>query len=511
MINKTRGLQRLAFFGFLLSSLALSPQLQAASTTNIFRLHLLSEPNSLSPFAQSTSMGGYLFSQVHAPLVKLLNGKIIDNTAQCSIINPRQVRCQLLPGMAWSDGIALKAEDYLRCFRQMLDPKTLAPQAYLLKSVAGAEDILSGKKDPDKLGIKATQNTLIFELANADTEFIYNLAQPVLTACRESQKLNPQNFAGPYSGPYQVESWRSRESVTLTPNRFWPGFETRPKIEFRFVQEDSVALQMYQKGELDFLRRLPTLYIPQFKDKAEFHRIPQFRFDYIGFAESLRSFSNLRQALTEALNFDELSTIFFAKPRPGCVGGEDFQQLPKICQNSDWKNPQRGQDDFAKIKKLELTYSQQGGEDHQRAMEWMQAQWKSHLNLKVDIQSLENKIFLERLKNKRLQMFRKGLAPWRPTCRAVLENFVQNADENYIDWSSKEFDKRVLQMKSLSPSNPKYTELCRKSFAELVEKFHLIPMGPIYFSILAKPDWQGWTLNELNQLDLTKLHLVKSP
>ena len=40
----------------------------------------------------------------------------------------------------------------------------------------------------------------------------------------------------------------------------------------------------------------------------------------------------------------------------------------------------------------------------------------------------------------------------------------------------------------------------------LMKNYFLIPLGAIHFSMLAKPEFTGWKLNQMNQLDLSNLH-----
>ena len=122
-----------------------------------------------------------------------------------------------------------------------------------------------------------------------NSEFLYNLANPLLSPSSDYEKAT--------SGPYELISWEPKHKITLRPNPYFSlGHPQRPNIEFYFVAEDTVALNLYEKNELDFLRRLPTLYIPKFKNRSDFFAIDQFRFDYYGFSPSLKDQPKIRWA-----------------------------------------------------------------------------------------------------------------------------------------------------------------------------------------------------------------------
>ncbi|MBL7687019.1 MAG: hypothetical protein JNJ49_03220, partial [Bdellovibrionaceae bacterium] len=46
---------------------------------------------------------------------------------------------------------------------------------------------------------------------------------------------------------------------------------------------------------------------------------------------------------------------------------------------------------------------------------------------------------------------------------------------------------------------------CTAAVRYLIETARIIPTGPIHFAILAKPDFAGWTISPMNQLDLRRL------
>ena len=89
-------------------------------------------------------------------------------------------------------------------------------------------------------------------------------------------------------------------------------------------------------------------------------------------------------------------------------------------------------------------------------------------------------------------------AAWRRHISA--ENFIRLDDKRY-----EELVHKVAKAKS----GPKAKTACREAVEYLMNRFLIIPLGEMYFNILAKPQFQGWDLNELNQLDLTDLREVQ--
>jgi oligopeptide transport system substrate-binding protein len=474
----------------------------AAAPEREFRLHLLSEPASLDPTAQINSNSGYLLQQLSAPLLSLRKGSLHPAAGACHFVDKKflQVRCRILAGKKWSDGRPLSAEDYVFALKKWLDPQQKKTLADMFFSIKNAQSFSEGKVPFSQVGIRASKpNQLDFDLQQRDPEFLFTLAHPLFTALRPEQSFDAQSV---WPGPYTIESWTPRRHYLLKPNSHWHDHELRPKIRFRFVQEDSVALQMYRKKELDYLRRLPTLNIAEFKSSKDYHEVTQFRADYYGMLDTETLTPSLREALGTHLDFRDLQKLFQAQHRPGCF------YLP-FAQNGPECLPfkQNAQADFSQTPPLTFTFSKQAGEDQQRAFEWLQSEAKKRLRLRLTLSSLETKEFFQQLDAGNLVFFRRGLSPDRPTCLSVLESFLPNSSGNHLGLKLKGLPELLTKIKrSLSISEKK--SLCNLGLKMILSTHQVIPAGSIYFSVLARPEWQGWQLNEMNHLDLSGLRFL---
>lgn len=528
----------------------------------IFRLHLVTEPSSLSPLVQRSSGSLHFLSQISAPLLTLYQGELSPFAGECRQTSGKTVRC-LIRDIHWSDGRPLRPADFIRSFRALVDPRTAAPRADLLFPVKNAREILAGKKKPETLGVRAEKNELIFSLEQEDMEFLFHLSSPILSPLRGSDptaqaiktnqkgsqpprgKTNPKTSSAGQAqehaaelrlplreippperasrehlsaGPYQVSEWIPNRRILLSPNPGFPGHEQRPQLEFQFLADDTLAQTLFERGELDFLRRLPTAAFSKWRNRPETHNIDQFRFDYIGFSPELRRHSSLVEALAQAIPFIDLQKLWSAKPTPGCPG------LPaSVLPSPDCItfNPAAAKLLISRLQvahkeandvlpNLSLKFSRAGGDDHSRSMEFLQAKWREILGLKVGLEQVDHKLFLQELEDpKAWKIARKGLAPDRPTCRAVLEAFLPGSTEAFLQAGTPELEKIVTEMKKTKSAN-RLQEFCKQGLASLIKKpLVLVPTGPIYFTVLAKTNWKGWRLNEFNQLDLSQLHPAK--
>ena len=471
-----------------------------------FRLHLFSEPSSLSPFVQKNSGSLYLLAQLSCPLLKSTDSGSRPWGAHCEV-KKQTVTCEIEKSLRFQTGENVTAEHYRKSFVASLNPQKPSPRAELLTQIHNAWAVLQGEKPVSELGIKATGNRLVFSVDGNPGEFLLTLANPLFTAVKDAEIPTREEWRKFSScGPYQIENWAEGKKIQLVPNPHFPlGHPGRPDLEYLFIPEDGIALQAYQKGELDFLRRLPTLYLGQWENSPELRKVDQIRFDFLGLSAEFRD-PHLAEALGQAIDYEAWQKLYHAKPRPGCFGIPDTWTKGRICWDF---NPLAAKAALAKMQKdprlakLRLFYSKQGGDDHDRTMEFLQDQWRKNLGLEIKVEGQENKIFLETLNHQGAPFFRKGLSPERASCLAVLENFIKGAPENYLQWDDSRFKELIEKMRAPSKDPSK---LCREGVLRLKDQGLLIPTGRIYFSLLLKPGWQGLELNSLNQLDLSGLH-----
>jgi oligopeptide transport system substrate-binding protein len=131
----------------------------------------------------------------------------------------------------WSDGVPVKAQDFVLGWQRILDPRVNSPVADLLAQRvknAGAFDVLDPKKDAaripaflDGLGIKAAaERTFVVQLEHAAPDFKWIASVPALAPARPDE---PATGPQPGNGPFHVES-AGKDSIVLAANQhYWAG------------------------------------------------------------------------------------------------------------------------------------------------------------------------------------------------------------------------------------------------------------------------------------------------
>lgn len=187
------------------------------------------EPETLDP-----TMGGYeisasMVTNLLSGLVRFDEGtNVVPDVARRWEITDggRRYTFHLRDDVVWSDGRPVTAHDFVYTYRRALDPVTGAPVApALLDAVTGARDVRDGRVPPRQAGIHAVgDHTLVIELAEPTSYFIYNLAYYVLLpvprhaveAHGASWWRQPETTVS--NGPFRLTAWEHGRSMMLERN-----------------------------------------------------------------------------------------------------------------------------------------------------------------------------------------------------------------------------------------------------------------------------------------------------
>ncbi|MWT08802.1 oligopeptide ABC transporter substrate-binding protein OppA, partial [Escherichia coli] len=141
----------------------------------------------------------------------------------------------LRPGITWSDGTPITAEDIVWSWQRLVDPKTASPYASYPGSmrIVNGTDIAEGKKAPESLGVKAINDTTLeVTLTQPNAAFLAMLAHPslvpidkVLVGRFGDKWTKPEHFVS--SGAYKLSQWVVNERIVAVRNpKYWDNAHT---------------------------------------------------------------------------------------------------------------------------------------------------------------------------------------------------------------------------------------------------------------------------------------------
>ena len=225
----------------------------------------------------------------------------------------------LRPNGAWSDGVPVRAQDFVLGWRRVLDPRLNSPVADLLaerlKNAAGYAD-LDPRKDAakipaflDGLGLAAADDrTLVVQLDHPAPDFKWVASLPASAPARSD---SPPNGPGPGNGPFHVLSAGKDQVVLAANSHYWAG---RPHLaRIVLVPRGAAAddLARFQRGgeELTAAAMASTAAVTRDPELTrDLVRVPLLAETWAQFNVHRAPFDNarVRLAFAQAIDRDQL-------------------------------------------------------------------------------------------------------------------------------------------------------------------------------------------------------------
>ncbi|NUP62636.1 MAG: ABC transporter substrate-binding protein [Nonomuraea sp.] len=158
---------------------------------------------------------------------------------------------KIRPGMTFSDGSPVRAQDVAYSLSRILDPKTQSPVRGFWTGVVGAKDA----KDAKVEGIQTVSDSeLKIELTQPNSSFKYVLAMPHASIIPEGSgdKVATKPLG---SGPFALGEFSPGRQIVLTKNtKYWD--RPRPYVD-KVVEQlgvnPDVQLLQLEKGQIDLM------------------------------------------------------------------------------------------------------------------------------------------------------------------------------------------------------------------------------------------------------------------
>lgn len=242
------------FLALLLSGLMLTGMLASCGDNDeeekevdngaIIDMYLGQRPDNFDPTVFATNSDKY---QITSLLFEGLtgidkNGKVVKLGASKweYEVDERDDQLKLIIKLAnkkWSDGISVRADDYVYAWRKILAPSNDNPAAALLYPIKNAKKVKSGEITSD-IGVSAVNETtieIIFENNDADVEyFLRCLASPMLVPLRED-KADKEDWSNQLNyfvtnGPFTIKSM-SEDRIMIERSNHYNALRTEQKVD----------------------------------------------------------------------------------------------------------------------------------------------------------------------------------------------------------------------------------------------------------------------------------------
>jgi oligopeptide transport system substrate-binding protein len=432
---------------------------------------------------------------------------------------------QLREDMRWSNGEKVTSADFLFAWKRMLDPETGAYYAAKFDDIKGAKAYRKAKagaaRDFNAVGIKCPDaQSIVVTLDKPVPYFLELLASSAFYPVPKSvvEKLG-KNWARAENivnnGPFLLASWKLKDRLTLTKNpQYYDAKNVKlDKIVVFPIEQDKTALNMYNAGEVDWIRRLPMGSVHALAGNRELHVNKLLRTVYLRLNTTRVPLKDakVRRAISMAIDRKTLvekvvkegqsPALSFVTP-----GLKDYAQNDLIREDVLEAQKLLAEAGFPAGKGFpELTILHTPDELSKRVLTGVSVMLKKNLNINVSPKGQERGIFYDALDALKYDIARSDWSASFLDPKSFVDKFTSdNIYQNLTGYASPEFDE--LLTRSAQAKDPaERLALLAKAEEKLVAMD--APIVPLYFDVAAQM-WKS-SVSGLHE-NLLDIHPLKS-
>lgn len=416
----------------------------------------------------------------------------------------------------WSNGDPVTAEDFVYSYRRMLDPEFGGEYVQMLFLMNNAEEFHRGKiADFDKVGVHAAdEHTLEIELVGPTPYFLSMLKHySWFPVHRETIESNggmydrsgtwtlPENHVG--NGPFILEEWKPNQFIRVSKNPIYWDKETVKLngIVFYPVEDANTEKRMFNSGLLHLTNTVPSNDIPSLKEEqSEFLNIDDYLGTYFYRLNVTRpplddpkvrlalAYSVNRKQLVEkvALGDQTPSTAFVPKGFSGYPNPEILSYDPEKARKL---LAEAGYPDGEGFPQLYLLFNTSEG--HRKIAEAIVAMWNDTLNINLQLENKEWKVYLSDQSNLNYDISRSGWIGDYMDPITFLEMFTTGNGNNDTGWSHLDYDRHIREAFRSTSEEAHHASL-RSAEKILLEEMPIIPIYWYTRIYLMDPRVRGW-------------------
>lgn len=249
----------------------------------IVHLHLPRATQSLDPRIGGDRTSGVVIKMLYEGLMRIDK----DGKPECAIAenvdisNDGLTYTFKLKKTFWSNELPLTAYDFEYAWKKILDPNFHSLYSFLLSVIKNAESAKKGEVPLKEVGISALDaSTLEVKLDYPAPHFLALTAHWTYSPlCFEIDQRHPgwaYHSADSHvsNGPFKLHDWKLNDDLEVVKNDlYWDASSVKlGKIQVGIVEDDSIALEMFKRGELDWfgdpITKIPLKDLRELKERG---------------------------------------------------------------------------------------------------------------------------------------------------------------------------------------------------------------------------------------------------
>jgi oligopeptide transport system substrate-binding protein len=503
------------------SSTTAAPDTASAAPPHVLRRGSGGEPGSLDPALAVDTFAFEILRDLYEGLTSEgPDGTIVPGTASTWSVSEGGTRYDfdIRPDAKWSDGTPVRAQDFVRAWRRVVDPATASPVADVLRPIRFAPEILTGKLPPDRLDARAVgESRISIKLSQPTPYFPQLLAHSATFPAREGRTPPGQHPVS--NGPYALLRWTPGSDIEIARNpHYWDGNHVSiASVIYRLIANEDAEFSQYRGGLLDITASVPQSALPMIRRDlpGDLQVAPFLGVYYYALnlrADPMKSSLKLRQALAMAVDREQLRSALLPFGQSSAYGFVPPGTSNYEPQSWDWKSIAPAQR-TATAQRLyrEAGYTPSTRPLHLRLLinsnpaikrmaTAVASMWSQTLGVQTEILDEEYRVFLESRKEpQRWDLIRLGWTADLNDAANFLDTFRSDSANNDSGYHNPAFD-RLLDQAAEAPE-----AAARGTLLESAERMMLAdyPVIPIYYyssKRLISPRVLGEAHNPLNRL-----------
>ncbi|MFC2007135.1 peptide ABC transporter substrate-binding protein [Chloroflexota bacterium] len=422
---------------------------------------------------------------------------------------------------SFHDGRLVKAGDFKYSWERAADPATGSKTvATYLGDIVGVDEVIDGQKKEISGVTVIDDYTLQVTIDVPKAFFLSKLTYPTAFVVDRANVASGDGWwrKPNGTGPFKLREWDKNNLLVLEKNGLHYG-KMAEVDSIVFQLWSGVPMNMYETGEID-VTGVSINYIEKVTDTmGAFHRelqvVPELSFGYIGFNVTRPPFDdvNVRRAFTQAIDKDKVVSVLF-KDMVQSAGGILPPGMPGYNENLSGLNYDANTarelivasryGSPAGLPPVTITVAGMGGVIPQD-LEAIIQEWRSNLDVEVNVRQLEPERFLYHLNQERDELFYMGWVADYPHPQNFLEVlFHSGVDNNRGGYSSHEVD-TLLERAAVETDNDMSLALYQQAEQKLVNDAACLPLWFGRNYILVKPYVNGYELNPMGYAMLNEV------
>lgn len=418
----------------------------------------------------------------------------------------------------WSDGAPVTASDFEKSWKRILDPAFGSPCAYMFYPIRNAEKAYKGLVSLEEISIRAVDDSLLEVVLERPTPYFLSLTAspsylPVPNHALESLHQWTSSARHPVSnGPFCLREVQSKSHLLLQKNKlFWNPTSIRlEEIHISIISNETTALQMFTKGDLNWLGGVLSPFPPDslqaIRKRFQVQTNPIAATTFCAFKTVHPHLQNrhLRQALSLAIDRAEIvnkvtqmgettATCFIP---PSLISNHNRILYPSSDPELARLHLQKATEELGiDPNEIRLSLSYRTSQLDVRLAQALQTQWKEVLGLSINLTGYEPQCYKEILYRRDFDL---ALGFWIAQFNDpinILERFEDPQNlKNYPGWDHPKFKEYVHSLWAQTDPLKRYRLF---NEAEEILAFEM-PLAPIYHwscQTLCSPDIQNLQIN----------------